>query len=71
MRIASILCAAILAGCDSCPPAAAPQARVIDTACSWVIPMTAAAADTPETKRQIIAYEATRQKNCPDSKTIR
>jgi phosphate-selective porin len=33
--------------------------------CSWLPQMTASAADTPDTKREIIAYEIARQKNCP------
>ncbi|MCA8075394.1 hypothetical protein [Burkholderia cepacia] len=57
--------AALLAGCQTCPTA--PTARVVDTACSWVMPMTASMADTPETKREILAYELARQKNCPQT----
>ncbi|VWD61027.1 hypothetical protein BLA18628_07220 [Burkholderia aenigmatica] len=58
-----IAAAALLAGCQTCPPA--PPARVVDTGCSWVIPMTASTADTPETKREILAYELARRANCP------
>ncbi|MCA8026403.1 hypothetical protein [Burkholderia cepacia] len=58
-----IAAAALLAGCQTCPTAPAP--RVVDTACTWVMPMTASTADTPETKREILAYELARQKNCP------
>ncbi|WP_412021551.1 hypothetical protein [Burkholderia cepacia] len=54
--------AALLAGCQTCPPA---PPRVVDTACAWVMPMTASTADTSETKREILAYELARQKNCP------
>ncbi|MDN7893244.1 hypothetical protein QZM93_32045 [Burkholderia cepacia] len=57
-----IAAAALLAGCQTCPPV--PPARVIDTACTWVMPLTASTADTPETKREILAYELARQKNC-------
>jgi hypothetical protein len=58
------LTAPVLSGCaQNCPPPPAP--RIVDTACAWVTPMTAASADTSETKREIIAYELARQKNCP------
>ncbi|WP_175806487.1 hypothetical protein [Burkholderia cenocepacia] len=57
-----IAAAALLAGCQTCPPV--PPARVVDTGCLWVKPMTASPADTPETKREILAYELARQKNC-------
>ncbi|RQS22467.1 hypothetical protein [Burkholderia sp. Bp8995] len=60
-----IAAAALLAGCQSCPTA--PPPRVVDTACSWVMPLTASTADTVETKREILAYEIARQKNCPRS----
>ncbi|NIE67485.1 hypothetical protein [Burkholderia sp. Ax-1719] len=64
MRILILLTLiAALAGCaHDCPAPAAP--RIIDTSCSWLSPMTASSADTPETKREVIAYEAARQKNC-------
>ncbi|MFM0300025.1 hypothetical protein PQQ99_07845 [Paraburkholderia sediminicola] len=65
MRL-SILIVIALAGCATCPPPPAP--RVVDTACSWVTPMTADASDTAATKREIIAYEIARQKNCPAGK---
>lgn len=54
----------ILGGCATCPP---PQieTRVIDTACTWVKPLTFSKQDTPETKRQILAQELTRRQNCP------
>jgi len=57
-----IAAAALLSGCQTCPPAPAP--RVVDTGCSWVMPLIASAQDTPETKREILAYELARQKNC-------
>lgn len=53
-----ILCA-LLSGC------AAPVPQMVDTACSWVIPMMASASDTTATKREILNYETTRQANCP------
>ncbi|WP_175770581.1 hypothetical protein [Burkholderia anthina] len=59
---AMIAAAVLLAGCQACPTA--PSARVVDTGCSWVMPMTASTSDTPETKREILAYELARQKNC-------
>ena len=56
--------AVTLAGCATCPP---PQieTRVIDTACTWVKPLTFSKQDTPDTKRQIIEQEKTRRQNCP------
>lgn len=63
MRLLIALAIAALPGCAHvCPPAAP---RVIDTGCAWAKPMTASSADTPDTKREIIAYELARQKNCP------
>jgi hypothetical protein len=59
-----IAAAALLAGCQTCPTV---PSRVVDTACSWVTPMTASTADTSETKREILAYELARQKNCPQT----
>lgn len=58
-----IAAAALLAGCQSCPPA--PPARIVDTGCLWVKPMTASPADTPETKREILEHELARRANCP------
>lgn len=64
MRILILLTLAALAGCaNECPPP--PPPRVVDTACAWVTPMTASAADTSATKREVVAYEIARQKNCP------
>lgn len=63
MLILFLIALVALAGCQVAPPAPAP--RVVDTACSWVVPMTADSADTAATKREIIAYEIARQKNCP------
>lgn len=64
MRILIVIAAAaLLAGCQTCPTA--PPARVVDTACSWAMPLTASTSDTTETKREILAYELARQKNCP------
>lgn len=59
-----IAAAVLLAGCQTCPTV---PPRIVDTACSWVMPMTASASDTPETKREILAYELARQKNCPSA----
>ncbi len=67
MRILILLAVATLAGCaHECPPPPAP--RIVDTSCSWVTAMTADAADTAATKREIIAYEIARQKNCAGEK---
>ncbi|MBB2928404.1 hypothetical protein [Paraburkholderia silvatlantica] len=64
MRILILLIVAMLAGCaHDCP--APPAPRIVDTSCSWLSPMSASSADTPETKREVIAYEIARQKNCP------
>lgn len=60
---AMIVMAVLLTGCQTCPTTPAP--RVVDTACSWVMPMTASTADTAWTKREILAYELARRKNCP------
>ncbi|UIY60090.1 hypothetical protein [Burkholderia cepacia] len=59
----AIAAAALLAGCQTCP--SAPPARIIDTGCLWVKPMTASPADTPETKREILEHELARRTNCP------
>jgi hypothetical protein len=56
----------VLSGCVSAPPAPPPTPRIIDSACKWVPRLKASRNDTPETKREIIAYEQTRQQNCPD-----
>jgi len=61
----------VLSGCAlSSPPQAPPPApRVIDSACRWVPRLTASHDDTSATKREILAYEQTRQANCPDAST--
>lgn len=69
MQIASPLCALtiVLFGCaTSCPPAPAPviQTRIVDTACNWVKPISASAADTIETRREVLAHDLAVQKNC-------
>jgi hypothetical protein len=62
-----ILLTVVLAGCATqCP--APPPPRIVDTACAWLTPMTADTADTAATKREVIAYEIARQKNCPTQK---
>ncbi|POZ81559.1 MULTISPECIES: hypothetical protein [Burkholderia] len=58
-------CGLLLAGCQTCPTV--PPARIVDTACLWVKPMTASPADTPETKREILEYELARRVNCRTS----
>lgn len=64
MRLLIVIAAAAqLAGCQICPPA--PPARIVDTGCLWVKPMTASPADTPETKREILEHELARRANCP------
>lgn len=66
MRLLILLTVALLGGCAlDCPKPPPPQPRIIDTACSWVTQMTASASDTPETKREVIAYEKARRANCP------
>lgn len=57
-----------LTACGSpCPQQvpAIPSTRIIDTACSWVKPITASPDDTLETKKQILAHDLAVQKNCP------
>ncbi|KVH51160.1 hypothetical protein WJ39_08365 [Burkholderia diffusa] len=49
----------------ACAMSSMPTLRVIDTACSWVKPITAAPADTFETKQQILAHDLAVAKNCP------
>lgn len=58
------LSALALSACGLCPVAPAPQVRVIDSGCRWVVPMSASESDTDATKREIIAYEQARQANC-------
>lgn len=41
------------------------QANIVDTGCDWTKPLTASTADTPDTKREILAFDLARQKNCP------
>jgi hypothetical protein len=54
-----------LAGCAaSCPPPAPLPPKVIDTSCVSLPPLTIAASDTDETKREVIAYEIARKKKC-------
>lgn len=67
MRTTAICFAVRLAGCAAqCPPAPPPvvETRVIDSACKWLRPITFSAADTPETKEQIVTFEKARQKSC-------
>jgi len=59
----------LLAGCAAQQPA--PQVQYVTRTvkeCSWAPQLTASSADTPATKREIIAYEKARQTNCPTSK---
>lgn len=71
MRAIVILSAALcLASCAHIEPKqqaapAVPKTRIVDTACSWVKPITAAPADTIETKQQILAHDLALSKNCP------
>jgi uncharacterized protein YcfL len=71
MKTAPVLiCSAlVLAGCQTCPPAPSPQVvmqtKVIDKGCDWTRTITASAADTEETKRQIIVHNNARAANCP------
>lgn len=67
MRAIVILCL-LLTGCAfDCPKPAAPvvpSTKVVDTACSWVKSITAAPADSLETKQQILAHDLALSKNC-------
>lgn len=69
MRAIAILLAAVLAGCAAeCPKPSpeVPRTKVVDTACSWVKPISASQADTLETKQQILAHDLAVSKNCPE-----
>lgn len=63
MKLALAMLLVLSACAATVPPA--PAQRVIDTACKWVPSLTFSDADTPATKREIIAYATARQKNCP------
>lgn len=55
----------LLSACAAQSPA--PQVQYVPrtvTECSWAPQLTASTADTPATKREIIAYESARQTNC-------
>ncbi|OYW89268.1 MAG: hypothetical protein B7Z23_12085, partial [Pseudomonadales bacterium 32-61-5] len=56
-------------GCTHLAPTPAPTpesaVRVVDTACSWVRLITISPADTPETKRQVLAHDQAVLTNCP------
>lgn len=68
MRAIVILLAGFVAGCtaDHAKPAPeVPRTKVVDTACSWVKTISAAPADTIDTKRQILAHDLAVSKNCP------
>ena len=63
------VCAISLLGCllSSCALDCTTQPqlpRVVDTACDWIPVLSASANDTPDTKREVIAYETARQRNC-------
>jgi hypothetical protein len=67
-RLAILMsCALAIAGCAT-TPTPEPSVRVIDTACDWVKPITASAADSYETKQQIYAHDLAYMKNCPQKK---
>ncbi|KVS50717.1 hypothetical protein WK39_28055 [Burkholderia cepacia] len=51
----------------ACATSSIPTTRLIDTACSWVKPLTATPADTFETRQQILAHDLAVAKNCPKS----
>lgn len=58
----------VLGGCATRQPEVRVETRVIDTACSWVNPLTFSKNDTPETKRQIIEHDKVIRENCPNKK---
>lgn len=70
MRAMTICCALAIAGCATTPqtPQTVTVAKIVDTACDWVKPITASASDTLETKRQILAHDLALAKNCPTQK---
>lgn len=57
----------LLAACAAQQPAPVYVTRTVNE-CSWTPTLTASAADTAATKREIIAYETARQTNCPSTK---
>lgn len=67
MRAMTICCALAIGGCAT-TPTPEPAARVLDTACDWVEPITASSADTFETKQQIYALDLAYIKNCLQKK---
>lgn len=55
----------ILTGCATQrPPQTVYVTRTVKD-CAWLPSLTFSAADTAATKREVIAYETARQKNCP------
>lgn len=69
MRTIAILLATLALGACAAdcpkPVTTVPRTRVVDTACSWVKPLSASPADTLETKQQILAHDLALSKNCP------
>lgn len=64
MRIRFSWAALVLLASCAMQPETPPPARVV-TECSWIQPLTFSRADTPETKRQIIALADKIAVNCP------
>ena len=63
--LATLALAACAANCPKPQAAVVPTTRIVDTACSWVKPITATPADTFETKQQILAHDKAFAANCP------
>jgi len=55
-----------LVSCASQAPLMLPSAPVIiDSACTWLSPMSASASDTIETRREIDTFDRAYRANCP------
>lgn len=65
--ILSLITASSLSACAAAPAPCASIAappKIVDTACSWVRPLSASAADTDATKREILAHDLAWRANC-------
>jgi len=60
----AIILVLLLTGCAAADTKPIYVDRVVNE-CAWAPKLTFSTSDTPETKREIIAYETARQKNCP------
>jgi hypothetical protein len=62
--------AVMLEGCSHSDVIKQPPVKVVDTACIWAKPIMVSRQDkfTPGTARQILQYDLTARKNCPNAK---